>query len=67
MAQHFLNGPEVGATFEQVGREGMAQQVGVDALWVEPRLLGELAQDQEGARAGERAAAGVQEELGPVA
>jgi hypothetical protein len=67
MAQHFLNGSEVGAAFEQVGGEGVAQEVGVDARWVEPRLLGELAQDQEGAGPGERAAAGVQEQLRPVA
>ena len=55
MSQHFLNGSEVGAPLQQVGGEGVAQEVGVDALRLEPRLLGQLAQDQERARPGERA------------
>ena len=39
----------------------------MDALRLEAGLLGELAQDQERARPGERAAAGVEEQVGPVA
>ncbi len=67
MSEHLLNGTKVGAAFEEMGGERMAEQVGVDALRVEPGLLGELAQDQERAGARERAAACVQEELGAVA
>ena len=67
MSQHFLNGSEVGASLQQVGGEGVAQEMRVDALRFEPRLLGQLAQDQEGAGPGQGAAAGVQEELRPVA
>lgn len=66
MAEHFLNTSEVGPALEEVRREGMPEQVRVDALRLEPGALGESAEDQEGASAGERAAAGVEEELGPV-
>ena len=38
----------------------------MDALRLEAGLLGEAAQDQEGAGAGERPAVRVQEELGAV-
>src|SRR5215210_1042724 len=48
-------------------RERVAEQVGVDPLGLEARLSGELPQDQEGARAGQRPALRVQEQLGPVA
>ena len=54
MAEHLLNAAEVGAALEQVRGEGVAQQVRVDAARVEPGLLGQPAQDQEGARAGQR-------------
>jgi hypothetical protein len=67
MTEHFLNGAEVRTALEQMRREGMPQEVGVDALWVEPCLLRELAQDEERPGPCERAAPGVQEELGPVA
>jgi hypothetical protein len=67
MSEHFLNGTQVGASFEQVGRKRVAQEVGVDPLRVQPGFLGELAQDQERPRPCERPAPGVQEELGPVA
>src|SRR5215210_4307642 len=66
VAEHLLHRAEVGAALEQVRRERVAEQVRVDALRVETRLLGELAQDQEGAGARQRAAARVQEQLGPV-
>ena len=58
---------EVGASLEQVSGERMAQQVRVDASRLEPGLLGEAAQDQEGAGPRQRAALGVQEQLRPVA
>ena len=64
VSEHLLNGAQVGAALEQVGGEGVAEQVGVDAARLEARLVRELAQDQEGAGAGERAALGVEEELG---
>lgn len=67
VAEHLLHGAQVGATLEQVGREGVAEEMGVDALRLETRLRGELAQDEEGARAGERPSTCVQEELRPVA
>ena len=39
----------------------------MDAAGLEPRALGEAAEDQEGAGAGQRASLRVQEELRPVA
>src|SRR4051812_22356392 len=66
VAEHLLNAAEVGAALEQGGGERMAQQVRVDALGLEARAAGEAAQDQEGARAGERAALRVEEELRSV-
>src|SRR5512146_418142 len=66
VAEHLLDGAQVGAALEQVGREGVAEQVRVDAARLQPGLLGEPAQDQEGACPGQRAALRVQEELGPV-
>ena len=54
VAEHLLHAAEVGAALEQVRREGVAQQVRVDAARLEAGLLGEAAQDQEGAGAGER-------------
>ena len=67
MAEHLLHAPQVGAALEQMRRERVAEQVGVDAPGLEAGLLGEPLQDQERARAGQRAALGVQEQLGPVA
>ena len=67
VAEHLLHGAEVGPSLEQVRREGVAEEVGVDALGLEPCLRGELAQDQERAGAGQRPAAGVEEQVGPVA
>ena len=67
VAEHLLDAAQVGAALEQMRRERVPQQVRVDAPGLEPGGLGEPAQDQERARAGERAALGVQEELGPVA
>ena len=56
MAQHLLHASQIGATFEEVGGEGVAQQVRVHTLRLESRAAGEASQDQERARARERAA-----------
>src|SRR6476619_4232833 len=67
MSEHFLNCPQVGASLEQVRGERVAQEVRVDALGLEPCLVGEAAQDEEDTGAGERPAVRVQEQLLPVA
>ena len=67
VAQHLLHRAQVGAPFEQVGGEGMAQQMGVDARRIEARLGGQAAQDEKRAGPCERAALRVEEEFGPVA
>ncbi len=67
MAEHLLDAPQIRASFEQVRREGVAEEMRVDAGRVEPGPVRELAEDEEGARAGQRATPRVQEELGPVA
>ena len=66
MSEHLLNGSEVSASLEQVGREGVAEDVGVDPGRVEASFLGQPAQDQEGAGARQGPAAGVQEQLGAM-
>src|SRR5215475_15816149 len=66
MSEHFLNGPQVGASLEQVRRKRVAQQMRVDALGLEPGLAGQATQDEEDAGAGERAAVRIEEELRPV-
>jgi hypothetical protein len=48
-------------------RERVAKQVRVDAAGLEAGALGQLAEDEKGARAGQSAAARVQEQLRPVA
>jgi hypothetical protein len=67
VAEHLLHTAEVRAAFEEMGREGMAQQMRMDARRLETGLFGAAAQDQECARPCERSALGVQEELGAVA
>jgi hypothetical protein len=67
MTEQLLDDPQVGPALEQMGREGVAKEVRMDALRLEPGLLGEPAQDEECPRAGQRAATGVHEEIGPVA
>src|SRR3954462_1850850 len=67
VSKHFLNRPEVRAALEEVGGEGMAEQVRVHAFRLEPGLLGELAQDEESPGPGQRAALRFEEELGAVA
>src|SRR5947208_10459800 len=66
MAEHLLDGTQVGASLEQVGRERVAQEVRVDALGLEPCLAGQAPQDEEDAGARERPAARVEEQLLPV-
>jgi len=66
VAEHLLNRAKVGAAFEQVRRERMAEEMGVNACQLEPGPVRELAQDQECAGARQGSAASVQEELRPV-
>ena len=47
MTEHFLNRTQVGAAFEQMRGEGVAQQMGVHPSGLEARPLGEPSQDQE--------------------
>ena len=54
MPEHFLDRAQVGASLEQVRRERVAQEVGMDALGLEPGLVGQAAQDEEDAGASER-------------
>src|SRR4051794_39626804 len=67
MPEHLLDRAQVGASLEQVRCEGVPQEVRVDALGLEPGLVGEAAQDQKDACARERPAVRVQEQLLPVA
>ena len=67
MSEHFLNRSQICASLQQVGGEGMAKDVGVDAGRVEACLLGEPAKNEERARPRERPALGVEEELRAVA
>src|SRR3954452_8285523 len=64
--QHLLDRAEVGAALEQVRGEGMPQEMRVDALRIEARLLGEPPEDQERAGPGQCAAFRVQEQLGAM-
>ena len=66
MPEHLLDRAEVRATFEQVRREGVAEQVGVNASMLEAGPVGELPEDQKRSSARQWAAARVQEELRPV-
>ena len=65
MTQQLLDAAQVRASFEQMGRKGVAEQMRVHARRLEPGLLGQPAQDQERSGAGERPAARVEEELRP--
>src|SRR4051812_35172701 len=67
VAQHLLDGTEIRAALEEVGREGVAEKVRMHTFRLEPRSPRELPEDQEGARARECTAPGVQEQLRPVA
>ena len=67
VTEHLLDRAQVGPSLQQVRRERVAQQVGMDAARLEPRPVGELAEDQERPRARQRATTGVEEEIGSVA
>ena len=67
MTEHLLDGAEIGAAFEQMRGEGVAQEVRMHPARLEAGAVCKLAEDQEGTGAGERPTAGVEEELGPVA
>jgi hypothetical protein len=66
-SEHLLDASQVGAAFEEMRRERVAQQMRVDPARFEPALSASRLQDQEGARPRERAALRVQEQLRPVA
>src|SRR5579872_2415551 len=66
MAEHFLNGSEVGSALEEMGGEGVAEEVGVDAFRLQARLPGQPLEDEEGPRTRQGAALRVEEELRPV-
>ena len=67
VTEHLLDGPEVGASFEEMCRERVAEEVRMDATRLEARSVGQLPQDQERTGTCERSTSCVQEELGPVA
>jgi hypothetical protein len=66
VAEHLLDGTQVGSSLQEMSREGMSQEMWMDALRLEPCLAGEPPKDEEDARASQPAALGVQEELGAV-
>jgi len=57
MPEQLLHAPQVGAALEQVRRERVAEQVGMDPLGLEAGLARKAAEDLEGARPRERPAA----------
>jgi len=67
MAEHLLDAAQVGAALQKVGREGVAEEMRGDALRLQPGLGREAAEDEEGARSGQRATLRVEKELGTVA
>jgi hypothetical protein len=67
MTEHFLNASEVGSSLEQVSRERVAQEMRMNSLGLEARLLGQLAEDEEGPGPRQASALGVEEELRAVA
>jgi hypothetical protein len=66
MSEHFLNGSQVCSSLEEMRSKRVAEQMRVDAAGVEARLLGELAEDQEGPGPCQGAPPGVEEELRAV-
>ena len=57
MPEHLLDAAEVGAAFEQMRRERVAEEMRVHALRLEPRPLGEPPEDEKDARPRQRPAA----------
>ena len=66
MPEHLLDASQVGTAFEEVRRERVPQEMRVHAPGLEPGAVGEPAEDEECPRAGQRAAARVEEEVGTV-
>ena len=66
VAEHLLDAPEVGAPFEQVGRERVAEEMRMHAARLEARAVGQAAEDQERSRPGQCAATCVEEEIGAM-
>lgn len=67
MPEHLLDAPKIRASFEEMGRERVTEQVRVDATGLEPSLLSEPTENEECARAGQRSTAGIEKEVGPMA
>ena len=63
MPEHFLNRAEIRSSLEQVRSEGVAQQVRMDPLGLEPCFPRKSAQNDEDSSARQRPAARVQEQL----
>ena len=61
VAEHSLNGTEVGSTFEQVGGKAVAEGVGTDG-WADTCAQAELFDDMEDGDARQRGAAAQAEE-----
>src|SRR6476469_4663318 len=53
VAEHLLDAAQVGAALEQRGGKRVPEEMRVDPSGLKPRLLGDLAQDQESAGARE--------------
>src|SRR5688572_12253808 len=66
VTEHLLNAPQVGAALEEVRGERVAQEVRVDAGRVEAGLGGQTPQNEERARAGQRATLRVEKQLRPM-
>ena len=66
VAEHLLNGSQVGAAFEEMRRERMAEEMGMHASRLETRSICKLSEDHERPGPCQRATARVQEELRPV-
>ena len=66
VAEHLLDAAEVGAALEQVGGERMPQQVRVHPARLETGTVGQPAQDEKRAGAGQRAAARIEKQIRAV-
>jgi hypothetical protein len=67
VAEHLLHAAQVGTAFQQMRRERVAEQVGVDASRFETGLRGAFAEDQERSCARERPSLRVQKQLRTMA
>src|SRR5919201_5897744 len=65
VTEHLLDAAEVGAPFQQMRGERVAQDVRVDTCGIEPGLAGNASEDEERAGPCQGSALGVEEELGP--